>query len=282
MAPTAVPRARHRSPGQAADGGSPPPSGLSPPSAPRRCPAPDPQPHHVRRSPYPDVDASPAVVVEPCGDRRAVDRRRLLGAPRQDAGHVPLRDESNRLRRGVEPRPSSGRGRRSRRPATHQRGSRRLRLHAAEPPPSRDADPGGAGRRARAGGGGRGHRGPPRGTRLRPRGRPHPHLRRGGRAGPQQHLCVPERRHPQHPGVRERVPRCHDDRARAELPIEPDHPRRRQRGDRQQPQPQAQGAVDRPGPRARHRALPRRRRGRREPVGGPPDQPPPRRWLAVG
>ena len=40
------------------------------------------------------------------------------------------------------------------------------------------------------------------------------------------------------------------DRARAELPVDPDHPRRRQRGHRQQPRPQAQGAVDRPGPRA--------------------------------
>ena len=39
------------------------------------------------------------------------------------------------------------------------------------------------------------------------------------------------------------------DRARAELPLDPDHPRRRQRGHRQQPRPQAQGAVDRVGPR---------------------------------
>ena len=56
----------------------------------------------------------------------------------------------------------------------------------------------------------------------------------------------------QHPRVRGGVPRRHGDRARAELPLDPDHPRRRQRGHRQQPRPQAEGAVDRPG----------RRRGR--------------------
>ena len=53
------------------------------------------------------------------------------------------------------------------------------------------------------------------------------------------------RRHPQHPGVRGGVPRRHGHRARAELPLDPDHPRRRQRGDRQQLRAQAQGAVDR-------------------------------------
>ena len=62
-------------------------------------------------------------------------------------------------------------------------------------------------------------------------------------------LPLPRRRHPQHPRVRGGVPRRHRDRARAELPLDPDDPRRRQRGHRQQPRPQAQGAVDRPGPR---------------------------------
>ena len=37
----------------------------------------------------------------------------------------------------------------------------------------------------------------------------------------------------------------HDHHARAELPLDPDHPRRRQRGDRQQPDPPAQAAVHR-------------------------------------
>ena len=59
------------------------------------------------------------------------------------------------------------------------------------------------------------------------------------------------RRHPQHPRVRGGVPRRHRRRARAELPVDPDHPRRRQRGHRQQPRAQAQGPVDRAGARAR-------------------------------
>ena len=75
----------------------------------------------------------------------------------------------------------------------------------------------------------------------------------------------------QHPRVRGGVPRRHGDPARAELPLDPDHPRRGQRGHRQQHGPQAQGALDRPGRRRGHRALPRRRRGRRGAVGGPPD-----------
>ena len=45
----------------------------------------------------------------------------------------------------------------------------------------------------------------------------------------------------------------------------------------QQHRPQAEGAVDRPGPRRDDRALPRRRRGRRGPVGRPADRRAPRR-----
>ena len=48
-------------------------------------------------------------------------------------------------------------------------------------------------------------------------------------------LPLPRRRHPQHPRVRGRVPRRHGRRARAELPVDADDPRRRQRGHRQQP-----------------------------------------------
>ena len=43
----------------------------------------------------------------------------------------------------------------------------------------------------------------------------------------------------------EAFPDATRDRARAELPVDPDDPRRRQRGHRQQPRPQAEGAVDR-------------------------------------
>ena len=85
-------------------------------------------------------------------------------------------------------------------------------------------------------------------------------------------LRVPGRRHPQHPRVRERLPRRHGDRAGAELPLDPDDPRRGQRGHRQQPRPQAQGAVDRRGRRPRHHPLPRRRRDRRGAVGGARDR----------
>ena len=86
-------------------------------------------------------------------------------------------------------------------------------------------------------------------------------------------LQVPRRRHAEHPRVRGGVPRRHGDRARAELPVDADDPRRRQRGHRQQPRPQAQGAVDRLRRRRADRALPRRRRGRRGAVGRPRDQP---------
>ena len=49
------------------------------------------------------------------------------------------------------------------------------------------------------------------------------------------HLPLPRRGHAQHPRVRGGVPRRHRRGARAELPLHPDHPRRRQRGHRQQP-----------------------------------------------
>ena len=45
-------------------------------------------------------------------------------------------------------------------------------------------------------------------------------------------LRLPRRDHPQHPRVRARLPERHDDPAGAELPLHPDHPHRRQRGDR--------------------------------------------------
>ena len=48
-------------------------------------------------------------------------------------------------------------------------------------------------------------------------------------------LRLPRRRHPQHPRVRARLPRGRGGEAGAELPLHADDPRRRQRGDRQQP-----------------------------------------------
>ena len=63
--------------------------------------------------------------------------------------------------------------------------------------------------------------------------------------------------------VRGGVPRRDGDHPRAELPVEPEHPRRRQRGDRQQRGAPPEAAVDRAGRRRAHHPLPRRRRARR-------------------
>ena len=76
---------------------------------------------------------------------------------------------------------------------------------------------------------------------------------RGRRCRPVDLSRSASRRHPQHPRVRERVsPGDHGDRARAELPqLEPEHPRRRQCGDRQQrPGRKPKESLDRTGRRA--------------------------------
>ena len=107
-------------------------------------------------------------------------------------------------------------------------------------------------------------------------GRREPSGDRGRRRRPVD-LRLPRRRHPQHPRVRAGLRRCPHRGAGAELPQHPEHPRRGQRGDRQQHRAQAEGPVDRPGVRARHRPLPRRRRDRRGPLRGQRDRPAPRR-----
>ena len=63
------------------------------------------------------------------------------------------------------------------------------------------------------------------------------------------------------------LPQRHHHHAGAELPLDPDHPRRRQRGHRQQPRPPAQAAVHRRRRRRPDRALPGRGRARRGGVG---------------
>ena len=68
-------------------------------------------------------------------------------------------------------------------------------------------------------------------------------------------LCIPRRRHPQHHRVRARLHRCEGRAARTELPLEPEHPRRRERRDPQQLRPQGQEAVDGSGHRSRGRRL---------------------------
>ncbi len=57
-------------------------------------------------------------------------------------------------------------------------------------------------------------------------------------------LRLPRGDDPQHPRVRGRLPERDDDPARAELPLDPDDPVGGQRGDRAQPRPQAETALD--------------------------------------
>ncbi len=84
----------------------------------------------------------------------------------------------------------------------------------------------------------------PRAERAgRPAGRRAPQ-HRGGRGQRPVGLPVPGRRHLQHPRLRAGVPRRHGHHPRPELPLDPDHPRRGQRGDHQQRLPQAQVALD--------------------------------------
>ena len=88
----------------------------------------------------------------------------------------------------------------------------------------------------------------------------------GGRRRRPVDLRLPRRQHPQHPRLRAGLPQRHLDPPRAELPLHPDHPQRRQLGHRQQQGPQAQAAVE-PGRRRRQdRRVRRRRRARRGPV----------------
>ena len=72
--------------------------------------------------------------------------------------------------------------------------------------------------------------------------------RRPGSVG----LRLPRRRHQQHPRLRARLPGLALDRAGAELPLHERDPRGRQRGDREQPRPQAEAPLLR----ARARAIP--------------------------
>ena len=99
------------------------------------------------------------------------------------------------------------------------------------------------------------------------------HRRR--RLGPVD-LRVPRGRHPQHQRVRARLSRREGGAARAELPVDAEHPERGERRHPQQLRPQGQEAVDRRRRRRAHRRLHRllaARRGavrRRRDRGDPP------------
>ena len=91
---------------------------------------------------------------------------------------------------------------------------------------------------------------------LRPQRRGHAQLRRRRARHPQLDLRLPRRRHQEHPRLPGRLPRRPRREVGAELPLDADDPRRRQRGDRQQPRADGQAPVDgrgggRPGPGAR-------------------------------
>ena len=75
-------------------------------------------------------------------------------------------------------------------------------------------------------------------------------------------LQVARRRPAEHPRLRAGLPRGHDRQARAQLPLDADHPRRRVGGHQPEPQPQGEAPLDRPRGRRPHRLLPRRRRAR--------------------
>ncbi len=103
-------------------------------------------------------------------------------------------------------------------------------------------------------------------------GRRPPQHRRGGGQRPVG-LPVPGCRHLEHPRLRAGLPGRHGHHPGPELPLHPDHPRRRQRRHHQQRLPQAEDPVDRPGGGRPDRALPGRGRARRGRVGGPRDRP---------
>ena len=113
----------------------------------------------------------------------------------------------------------------------------------------------------------------PRAVRAPAPARRAPPQRLRGRRPRSVDLRLPRRRHRQHPRLREGLPRHEGDPARAELPLDEQHPRRVERGDPQQPRAQGEEPLvrarrGRSGARARGRGrarggAPRRRRGRR-------------------
>ena len=88
-----------------------------------------------------------------------------------------------------------------------------------------------------------------------------------GRRGPGD-LPLARRRPGEHPGVREELPRRRGAQAGAQLPLDPDHPRRLRRGGGAQPRPARQAPVDRRRRRLEARALQGRRRAGRGALGG--------------
>ena len=220
---------------------------------------------HAARDPRPDLERE-----EPADLARGVRlARRLVLGPDRRRGVRALPAQALRLERG------------------------RLRRHADAHRPGARAVPGGA--RALA------VDVPPRPRRRVPghEPRPVPPAPASRREAPERvrgrrprsvDLCVSRRRHPQHPRLRARLRRRRRRRARAELPLDERDPRGRERGDRQQPRPQAEAALvgartgrSRRGRRGRGRA--RRgalRRGRDRAAGRVRQRPRPRSRSSTG
>ncbi len=218
-----------------------------------RHPRPGPRPQEVH------------VQGRPRRGERGQERPRLTGSVHR-AGDEHLRATHRRHLPGVPGPAGEGRRHGLRRPAhRHRPPLPHLPGRARALPAALRAHPG---RRVP------GHQPGPERAGAAARGRaPQRHRRRGQRP---VDLCLSRRRHVEHPRVRAGLPRRHHDPAGAELPVDADDPRRRQRGDREQPEPQAQEPLDRPGARRQDHPLPRRRRGRRVAVGGPHRRQPPR------
>ena len=216
--------------------------------------------HYLRRRRQPPARRARA--------RRPRHRPEALPTPGRARGHQ-LGQVGHGRRRAVR------RARRDDLRAADRRGLRRVRAaprrgqrHGLRRPPgSHRAHVPRAPRRARA---------LPGTFRARPRGRVpgHQHrperardpARRGkaqrvcrGRHRP-EHLPVPGRRDAQPARVRAGVPRRPHDRARPELPLDPDDPGCRQRRHRQQPVPPGKGALERARQGRPDQALPGRRR----------------------
>ena len=178
-------------------------------------------------------------------------------------GHVGLRAAHRRCVPGVPAAPGRRVGHGLRRPAPAHGAALRAAPGRARglpgplPPRARRRVPG--------------HQPGPERDRAPARRRAPRHLR-GGRQRPVD-LRLAGCGHPQHPGVRRGLPRRHRRPPGAELPLDQDHPRRRQRRHRQQRHPCPQGAVDRRRRRRADRALPGRGRVRRGRLGGHRDRP---------
>ena len=175
---------------------------------------------------------SPAGMLAWIGQRK--DELADVATATQAGGELLRRDRRPRVRRLPAP---AGRGRRGRlrRPADAVGDPVRAASRRAGPlPGALAADPG---RRVP------GHEPRPV-PHLPPPGGQAPQPRRGRRRRP-EHLLLARRGPAQHPRLRGRLPRRQGREARAELPLDPDDPRRGARGRQPQRRAQGQEAVDR-------------------------------------